>query len=132
MFRPKQPHPNLLTFVGASSEIQGDLHMEGSLRIEGIVHGTVEVRGDMEVAATGLVEGPEIRARNILIHGVVKAHILAEGKLTLSRTGRLEGDVVAVALDIEPGAFYRGHIETRDIKALPAQPDKPRLYGTEE
>jgi len=129
MFGLRRGQPTSLTYIGANSEFQGNLHVEGNLRVEGIIHGTVEVRGDIEIASTGLIEGPEIRASNIMIHGVVKAHIIAEGKLTLSRTGRLEGDVAALALDIEPGAFYLGHIETRDPQALPGAADRPQLPG---
>lgn len=132
MFRSKNNQPSLLTYLGASSEFQGTLHVEGNLRVDGIVHGTVDVRGDMEVSANGLVEGPELRARNLIVHGVVKARVIAEGKLTLSRTARLEGDVVANSLDIEPGAFYIGYIETGDVKALPGARGIPELMSQEE
>lgn len=100
--------------------------------MDGIVHGTIEVRGDMEISASGLVEGPEVRARNLIVHGVLKARVLVEGKLTLSRTARLEGDVNANSLSVEPGAFYVGYIETGDVKALPGGRNRPELASSEE
>lgn len=121
-----------LTYLAANSEFQGDMHVEGNLRVDGIVHGTVEVRGDMEISSTGLVEGPEVRARNLLVHGIIKARVVAEGRLTLSRTARLEGDVVANALDIEAGAFYVGYIETGDAKVLPGVQPRPELMASRE
>lgn len=131
MFRRKRT--NALTYLSATSEFQGSLNVEGNLRVDGIIHGTVEVRGDMEISSTGLVEGPEVRAHNIVVHGVIKAHVVAEGRLTLSRTARLEGDVTASSLDIEAGAFYVGHIATSDVKALPVAPNKfPELAAREE
>lgn len=130
MFERKQV--NSFTCIGTRSEFQGDLHVEGNLRVDGIVHGSIEVRGDMEVSATGLIEGAEIRVRNLLVHGVVKSRVVAEGKLTLSRTARLEGDVVARALDIEPGAFYLGYIETREVKPLPGAGVVPELAPSRE
>jgi cytoskeletal protein CcmA (bactofilin family) len=129
MFGRKQA--NLLTYISEKSEFQGDLHVEGNLRVDGIIHGTVEVRGDMEVSATGLVEGPELRARNVIVHGVIKARVLVEGRLTLSRTSRLEGDVTANSLDIEAGAYYVGHIATADVKALPGAAQYPELMSQE-
>jgi cytoskeletal protein CcmA (bactofilin family) len=117
MFRRKQT--NSLTYLSATSEFQGNLNVEGSLRVEGVIHGNVEVRGDIEVSQTGLIEGPELRAHNIIVYGVIKARIVAEGRLSLSRTARLEGDVTANSLDIEAGAFYVGHIATADVKSLP-------------
>lgn len=120
----------LLTYLSQKTEFEGVLHAEGMVRIDGIVHGTVEVQGDLEISPTGLVEGPEVRAKNIVVQGVLKSRVVVEEKLTLSRTARLEGDVVAGALEIEAGAYYTGYIETRDAKTLPPSREMPELYGT--
>ena len=130
MFKRK-PTP-LLTYLSQKTEFEGVLHAEGMLRVDGIIHGTVEVNGDLEISTSGLVEGPEVKAKNIVVQGVLKAKVWVEGKLTLSRTARLEGDVVAGSLEIEPGAYYTGYIETRDAKSLPPARDLPELYGTTE
>ena len=128
MFRRKQAP--LLTYLSQKTEFEGILHAEGMLRVDGVIHGTVDVKGDLEISSTGLVEGPEVRANNIVVQGVLKARVFAKGKLTLSRSARLEGDVVAGALEIESGAYYTGYIETRDAKSLPPSRDLPELYGT--
>ncbi|MEL6400980.1 MAG: polymer-forming cytoskeletal protein [Cyanobacteria bacterium J06607_6] len=128
MFRRKSAP--LLTYLSQKTEFEGILHAEGMLRVDGIVHGTVDIQGDLEISSTGLVEGPEVQANNIVVHGVLKARVVAKGKLTLSRTARLEGDVVAGSLEIETGAYYTGFIETRDAKTLPPSRDIPELYGT--
>jgi len=128
MFRRKSAP--LLTYLSQKTEFEGILHAEGMVRIDGVVHGTIEVQGDLEISSTGLVEGPEVRAQNIVVQGVLKSRVVAEGKLTLSRTARLEGDVVAGALEIEAGAYYTGYIETRDAKTLPPSRELPELYGS--
>lgn len=128
MFRRKSAP--MLTYLSQKTEFEGTLHSEGMLRVDGIIHGTVEVQGDLEISSTGLVEGPEVKATNIIVQGVLKARVIVEGKLTLSRTARLEGDVVAGALEIESGAYYTGYIETRDAKTLPPSRELPELYGT--
>ncbi len=131
MFNIRKP-PALITYLSEKTEFQGTVHCEGLLRVDGVIHGTVEVQGDMEISTTGLVEGPEVRATNIIVQGVLKARVYAERKLTLSRTARLEGDVVAGALEIEAGAYYTGYIETRDAKSLPPSQKLPELYSTSE
>ena len=118
----RQKDPEAPTFLNANSEFQGNLNTDGNLRVDGIIHGTVEVQGDVEIAEGALVEGEEIRANNLTIHGAAKARIVVTGRLTLTRTAHLEGDVIARALNIEPGAFYVGHITTTDAKALPGSP----------
>jgi cytoskeletal protein CcmA (bactofilin family) len=131
MFKRKQIYS--LTYLSATSEFRGDMNVEGNLRVDGIVHGNVDVRGDVEISQSGLIEGLELRANNIILHGVIKARVIAEGRLTLSRTARLEGDVTAKSLDIEAGAFYVGHIATTDVKALPVSPTTyPELMGRDE
>jgi cytoskeletal protein CcmA (bactofilin family) len=121
-----------LTYLASNSEFQGNLHVDGDIRVDGIVHGTVDASGDMEISETGLVEGAEVRARNLIVHGVIKARVVAQGRLTLSRTARLEGDVVANSLDIEAGAFYVGYIETGDARVLPGVPSRPELIASQE
>jgi len=129
MFK-RNPQPKTLpTYIAPNSEFQGTLHVEGDLLVDGIIHGTVEVRGDMKISESGLVEGPEVRAHNLIVDGVLKARVVAEGRLTLTRTARLEGDVSANALSIEPGAFYVGYIETGEAKALPGGRPRPELTG---
>lgn len=120
----------LPTYIAPNSELNGTLHIENNLIVDGIVHGSVEVRGDMEISPGGLVEGPEVRAKNLVVHGVLKAHVLVEGKLTLSRTARLEGNISANSLSIEDGAYYVGHIATGDVKALPVSLGRPELAAS--
>lgn len=133
MFNNRRSRPkNLPTYIAPNCEIQGTVHIDSDLLVDGIIHGTVDVRGDMEIAAGGLVEGPEVRAKNLTVHGVLKARVLVEGRLTLSRTARLEGDVNANALSVETGAFYVGYIETGDVKALPGLNSRPELMAGQE
>ncbi|MBE9183133.1 polymer-forming cytoskeletal protein [Oculatella sp. LEGE 06141] len=129
MFGRNKQRAVSLTYLSSTSEFQGNINVEGNLRVDGIIHGNVEVRGDMEISQTGLVEGVELRAVNIVVHGVVKARVVAEGRLTLSRTARIEGDVTANSLDMEAGAYYVGHIATADVKSLPVSGKYPELLG---
>ncbi|MEO0532314.1 MAG: polymer-forming cytoskeletal protein [Cyanobacteria bacterium P01_A01_bin.123] len=121
-----------LTYVGAGSQFQGDLKVDGNLRVDGTIYGDVWVTGDLEIAADGKVEGLELQANNIVVHGKAKARIAAAGKLSLSRTAQIEGDVTANALDIEAGAFYVGHITTTDSQQLTGSPPPLSLAGTPE
>ena len=139
MFGRKKPAPvtnssKNVTYLAEGSDFQGNLRVKGGLRIDGAVRGTVSAEEDLEVSESGNIEGPEIKARDIVIRGAVKSSVVANGSLTLARTARLEGDVVASALNIEAGAFYVGHIVTKDAQpaALPSTPAVPKLVGRSE
>lgn len=136
-WRRQEPQSSSQTYLSAESEFQGNINTGGDLRVDGIVHGNVSVEGNMEVSENGLVEGTELRAKNLIVHGVVKARIIVQERLTLSKTARLQGDVNANALNIEPGAYYVGYITTTDNKALPGSPElqnfapEPQEYITD-
>lgn len=114
-----------ITYLADKTEFQGDFHVDGNLRVDGIIHGNVDVMGDVEIGQSGLVEGPEIQAHNLVVHGVIKARVRVEGRLSISRTGRLEGDVVAKEYDVAPGAYVLGHFSSsmqepaQESRALP-------------
>lgn len=101
-----------MTFVGKGSEIKGDIHAAGNLRVDGIIRGNVHAQGDIEVSPGGVIEGKDVHARNIVIHGLVKATLTADEQLRIHSQGEVQGDVTAQALDIESGARFVGHSNT--------------------
>lgn len=101
-----------MTYISKGSEVTGDVHVAGNLRVDGIIRGKVHAEGDIEVSASGLIEGQSVSARNIVIHGSVKATLAAEGHLRIHSQGQVLGDVTAQALDIESGARFVGYSHT--------------------
>jgi cytoskeletal protein CcmA (bactofilin family) len=103
-----------ITYISQGSEITGDIHTSGNLRVDGTIRGDVRADGDLEVSASGIIEGKTITARNILIHGLVKATLVADGQLSIHSHGEVHGDVTAQSLDIESGAKFVGYSHTGD------------------
>ncbi len=103
-----------ITFISQGSEITGDIHAAGNLRVDGTIRGNVKADGDLEVSASGIIEGKTAAARNIIIHGMVKATLVAEAQLRIHNHGEVHGDVTAQALDIESGAKFVGYSHTGD------------------
>ncbi len=101
-----------MTFIGKGSEVKGDINVAGNLRVDGVIRGNVRAEGDIEVSLGGVIEGKDVRARNIIIHGLVKATLTAEEQLRIHSQGEVQGDVTAQALDIESGARFVGHSNT--------------------
>lgn len=106
-----------MTFISQGSEITGDIHAAGNLRVDGLIRGKVRADGDLEVSASGRIEGERVSARNIVVHGAVKATLSAEGHLRIHSSGEVQGDVTAEALDIESGARFVGYSHTGKASA---------------
>lgn len=104
--------PASITFISLGTEVQGEIRSTGNLRVEGTIQGNVKAEGDIEVSASGIIEGKTVSARNIVIHGRVKATLVAEGQLRIHSQGEVEGDVTAASLDIESGARFVGYSHT--------------------
>jgi len=123
----------LLTYLGQRTEFEGLLNAEGIVRIDGILHGNVNIAGRLEVSRTGLIESDTVNAHDMVVQGVVKAaKITIKDKLTLTRTARIEGDIVAGSIEVESGAYYTGYIQTHEaeLASLPASRPVAELYGS--
>lgn len=101
-----------ITFISQGTEVLGEIRAAGNMRVDGIIRGNVKAEGDLEVSASGQIEGKTVMARNIIIHGRVKATIVSEGQLRIHSKGEVEGDVTAQSLDIESGARFVGYSHT--------------------
>jgi cytoskeletal protein CcmA (bactofilin family) len=101
-----------ITFISQGSEMTGDIYASGNLRVDGTIRGNVQAEGDLEVSASGIIEGKTVSARNVIIHGLVKATLTASEQLRIHSHGEVQGDVTAQALDIESGAKFVGYSHT--------------------
>jgi hypothetical protein len=80
--------------IGSGLTIVGDIDATGVLRIEGSVRGRVFVRGTLDVAAGGVVEG-FVQALDIDVHGRLSGVVRAAGEVRLYGDGQVQGDVEA-------------------------------------
>src|SRR5688572_21422127 len=81
------------TVLGASSSMDGKLHSEGNVRLDGEFTGTLEIKGNVLVGETAKINA-DIEARNISIAGAVRGNVTGN-KVQLLRTGRIWGDITA-------------------------------------
>lgn len=96
------------TVLGASCSLEGTLRSHGNIRLDGTFTGTLEITGNVLVGETAKINA-DIHARNVSIAGAVRGNISGK-KVQILRTGRVWGDIQAVALTTEEGAFIDGKI----------------------
>lgn len=106
------PNPEMVTDVGETVTIKGEL----SAREHVIINGTVE--GDVSVPDHGVAIGPQgnikgnIFAKTITVLGRVIGTLTAERSAELRRTAQVEGELIAPAVVIDNGALLQGSIDT--------------------
>src|SRR6185503_10267211 len=99
------------TIVGRSMFLRGDLSGKEDLLIDGQFEGSINLPDHcVTVGANGQVKA-EVHARQVIIQGSVTGNVSAGEKIELRKTGRVVGDLVAAAIAIEDGAFFKGSID---------------------
>jgi cytoskeletal protein CcmA (bactofilin family) len=105
--QPSQP-VGFDTVLGANCTFEGALHSNANVRLDGAFSGTLEIDGNVLVGETAKITA-DINAKNVSIAGAVRGNVYGK-KVQLLRTGRIWGDIRAMALTTEEGAFIDGKI----------------------
>src|SRR5262245_47740858 len=96
------------TVLGANCTLEGTLRSNANVRLDGTFSGTLEIDGNVLVGETAKITA-DINAKNVSIAGAVRGNVSGK-KVQLLRTGRIWGDIHAMALTTEEGAFIDGKI----------------------
>ena len=99
------------TVVGRSTVLHGELSGKEDLLIEGQFAGTISLPENCVTVGAGGEVKAEVQARQVIVQGAVTGNISAGEKIEIRKTGHVVGDLVAAAIAIEDGAFFKGSID---------------------
>jgi cytoskeletal protein CcmA (bactofilin family) len=104
-----------VTIISSSVIIEGKLTSNGNVRLDGVVKGNVEAKGNLAVGETGNIQG-DIHADSVTIGGKVEGVVNAKDKVTLESKANLRGDLVTKILVVEAGAIFEGRSSMGELK----------------
>lgn len=111
------------TIIGAGTVFVGEVHVKGTLRIDGRAEGKVECSGDVVIGEGGVAE-TVVQARNLKVAGLLKGNVAASGILEITETGKLFGNIEVGKLVISDGAIFQGQcIMKAETTATPEKKD---------
>ncbi|MBC7821883.1 MAG: polymer-forming cytoskeletal protein, partial [Planctomycetaceae bacterium] len=96
--------------IGKGTLIEGNVHAEGDLLVEGIVKGDVTTKTKLVVGPSALIEG-NILAQHAEIAGRVHGTVKAIGLLVINSSGTILGDVITKDLNVESGSTFNGRLQ---------------------
>jgi cytoskeletal protein CcmA (bactofilin family) len=130
--RPAEPEaaPKSTTVLGTGANFRGTLMVTGVLRIDGEFEGDILNCESLEIGEHGIMRS-DVEVQDALVMGRVFGNIRALGRLEIKAGARVEGDVTAMSVIIEPGAFYSGRCTMLDHGAEPLDMDSERLGARE-
>jgi cytoskeletal protein CcmA (bactofilin family) len=93
--------------VGVGTVIEGNIHSQGDLRIDGHVIGTVKLLERLAIGPTGRVEG-DVFCSSADISGNIKGNVEVQETLFLKKSAKILGDIKVGRLIVESGAEFLG------------------------
>lgn len=96
-----------VNLVANGTSITGDIKSNGDLRIDGVMTGTLIVKGKLVIGPSGRIEG-EIECQNADVSGEIKGKISVSELLMLRSTAKINGDIYTGKISIEPDAQFTG------------------------
>ena len=94
------------TIIGKGSAISGNMKINGFIRIDGDIDGSLETDGNVIVGENARIHG-DLTAKSVIIGGIIKGNILAK-KIKILKDAEVEGNIEYTCLAIEDGAKIIG------------------------
>jgi len=95
------------SFLQAGVRVEGEIHSEGDLRIDGQVKGSIKVLGMMTIGPRAALSAT-INCGSVSIHGSVEGRVEAEERIHLARGAQVRADLFCQSLVIDEGVFFHG------------------------
>lgn len=114
-----------MAIIGKSVIVKGELSGSEDVYVDGVVEGSVTLRGQcLTVGPSGTVRA-NVEARNVVIHGRVDGNIRASDRVDLRKTASLSGDISTARVAIEDGAYFKGTIDIQKPEIAAKAEPKP-------
>ena len=82
-----------ITLLAKGVVLKGEIHVEGTVRIDGRLDGDIQTKGHVIIGEDGLVQGT-ITAGTVISSGRIKAKVMADERVQLMKTATLIGEVL--------------------------------------
>lgn len=106
------------SLIGAATQIEGDVHFKGGLRIDGQVNGNVtadaSVSSMLVVSEHAKIVG-EIRVAHLVVNGEIIGPVYSAALLELQPKARITGDVFYKALEMHGGSIISGKLTHEQV-----------------
>jgi cytoskeletal protein CcmA (bactofilin family) len=104
----------ITTFIGTDTHIEGAIEFEKSLRIDGMVKGSILSAGGTVIVGEKAGVEADISVDTAIIMGVVTGKIEAARRIELHAPAKIKGNIASPCIAIDTGVRFDGHCLTKD------------------
>jgi cytoskeletal protein CcmA (bactofilin family) len=119
--QPQQTRDNVISIIGPGMRVVGDCETDGTLRIEGMIEGTVRAGKAVVIGKDGVVKG-DVTTQDAIIAGRVTGSVIAESRLELQATCVIEGEIRARRIKLDEGGRVNGTVQTGEVRSTQEPP----------
>ena len=107
-----------------TTSLKGEIISSGDFRVDGILEGSIKIKGKIVVGKEGLIDG-SVSCESADIEGKLKGKVNVSGSFNLRSTAIVEGEVAIGKLIVESGASLNAKCRMKkeellgDVKTLP-------------
>jgi cytoskeletal protein CcmA (bactofilin family) len=103
----REPKGGITNIIGKGTKVNGEIKVEGSIHVDGIIEGNIKVTETLIVGKSGRVHG-EIYTRDCFSGGKIEGNLFSDGKVEFKSGAVLKGDLKCKQLIIEEGVLFDG------------------------
>ena len=96
------------TIIGKGSAISGNMKVNGFIRIDGDIDGSLETDGNVIVGEKARIRG-DLTAKSVIIGGIIKGNIKASESVKILAEAAVIGDVISRKVQVDGSAIIHGH-----------------------
>jgi cytoskeletal protein CcmA (bactofilin family) len=111
--------PSDRSFFGPGSKIEGNLEIDGDVRLQGVIQGKVSGSGTVTIGDQATVQA-NVFAPTVIVQGLVRGEIHARDRLELHKSAKVYGVLRAARIRIDEGAQFEGECKMAPAAAAPA------------
>ncbi len=121
----KKPAPSAknVTVINKGTVVEGEVKVDGTIRVYGQLNGTVHSEGKVIIAEAGHLSG-DLYAEHADVSGTVEG-VIKSTRLDLRSTATVEGNVVVEKFTTETGAIFMGECKMPQGGVMPGADTPP-------
>ena len=96
------------TIIGKGSAISGNMKVNGFIRIDGDIDGSLETDGNVIVGENARIRG-DLTAKSVIIGGIIKGNIKASESVKILAEAAVIGDIISRKVQVDGSAIIHGH-----------------------
>jgi len=97
----------IVSFLDKGTKLSGEISFSGSMRIDGVIEGSINSDASLIVGPSGTVDA-EVNVRKVIINGEFRGILRATERVEIHKEGKVFGDIYSPCLIIEAGATFEG------------------------